>query len=582
MPGFLGTFDYSNCTAGRIPDTESHPTTTCNCRLRVKVRTISKFMSDKVYYEDDFYVVLIEGVLFNKDLLLATHSTNLLSALVVMLYREYGDTFFSVLRGSFSGLLLDKLNDKLIIFTDHIGDKAVFYSITKSQLLFGSELRYIADLMRNHNITYSLDLAAAYSILTYGYLVSDLTYITEAKRLRAGHYLVCECGHCTIAQYHAFTCSPNNSLSEANIVDRIDLLFTDAVKMQIAKNAEYGYPDYSSLSAGLESRMTTFVVSSLRQRDVITYTYSPVGYTDQITSNDIAAFLKNTRHIYQCGYTGHVLLDIDDSILSNGGLYMYYGAAVLNQYFAVLDKTNIGIIHTGQLGGVILGTYEEHGACGIVPVERDMHSRRLASTFRSLYNLDDLMREYGNRELFSIYNRGFQGILAGANLAFQQFTETASPFCDVEFCEFCLTIPLEMRRKHYIYDRWIMSKYPDAARFRHNGDRVIGGALNSVRKLRRDIVKLLCRNLGLSERLCTSVTPINAWEQNPNISAGLKRYCYEHIELLSMYPELHNDCKTMFEMGTALERNQVLTLLGVVRLLFGSHQGNDKLCDAAA
>ena len=40
---------------------------------------------------------------------------------------------------------------------------------------------------------------------------------------------------------------------------------------------------------------------------------------------------------------------------------------------------------------------------------------------------------------------------------------------------FCLTIPLELRFGHYIYDKWVVTKYPDAAKYPHNEGRKITG-----------------------------------------------------------------------------------------------------------
>lgn len=35
----------------------------------------------------------------------------------------------------------------------------------------------------------------------------------------------------------------------------------------------------------------------------------------------------------------------------------------------------------------------------------------------------------------------------------------------LDFLEFALPIPYELRKNHYIYKKWILKKYPDAAEF---------------------------------------------------------------------------------------------------------------------
>lgn len=45
------------------------------------------------------------------------------------------------------------------------------------------------------------------------------------------------------------------------------------------------------------------------------------------------------------------------------------------------------------------------------------------------------------------------------------YTETVSPFLDLDFFEYALSIPAEMRYNHYLYKKWIVKKYPQAANY---------------------------------------------------------------------------------------------------------------------
>ena len=49
------------------------------------------------------------------------------------MYGKEGDAFCNKFRGSFSGLFYDINTKKLIVFTDHIGDKPIFYAESGSQ-----------------------------------------------------------------------------------------------------------------------------------------------------------------------------------------------------------------------------------------------------------------------------------------------------------------------------------------------------------------------------------------------------------------------------------------------------------------
>lgn len=571
MPGFIGNYNAEkkiaeiNVIEGTVVESLS------SMGLHLQTRTINKFMNDKLCYEDNDLIVIIEGVILNRIQLIEKYRVQNFTELVKLLYETIGEVFYNNFRGSFSGLLFDKKKQELIIFTDHIGDKAVFYSQDKNQLYFGSELKYITELFKENNINYSLDMAAAYSALTYGYMLADLTYIERVKRLRGGMYLVYNTkdNKLEVKQYHQFDYRPDYSLSDKQIIERVDNLFSQAVKNQLDKNREYNYDDFAALSAGLDSRMTTFALSKIKKSTINSFTYSPIDFYDQKTSAAIVKLLKND-YVFQSHYSGELLLQIDKSIEVGEGLYMYFGAAVLRDFFKKLNTNNIGLIHSGQIGDVILGCFSENKNDRFKNLYKvDMHSKLLADRFYKLFDFENYIKEFSDREIYSIYNRGFRGVNSASPLVFQQFTETVSPFCDVEFCEFCLTIPIEKRLNNYIYDQWILKKYPLAAKFNHNGTRKIGGKMNNINELSERILRKTSKFLGLwNNNTIRSVTPINIWSNKEDVKNGLQDYFENNISVLNQYPELQNDCKLMFEKGTVLEKNQVLTLIGSVKLLF--------------
>ena len=68
----------------------------------------NKFEHDKVFSVDDNYIVIIDGVILNKNTLITkTKEKNWYDA-IIKLYIEKGDLFFNDFRGSFCGLLYEK------------------------------------------------------------------------------------------------------------------------------------------------------------------------------------------------------------------------------------------------------------------------------------------------------------------------------------------------------------------------------------------------------------------------------------------------------------------------------------------
>lgn len=81
----------------------------------IERRTIRKFLNDKVFAEDEKYVVLTEGVILNSKQLMAKYGKNNLKDTIVEMYEKNGETFFNEFRGSFQWL----------IYTNHVASKKV-------------------------------------------------------------------------------------------------------------------------------------------------------------------------------------------------------------------------------------------------------------------------------------------------------------------------------------------------------------------------------------------------------------------------------------------------------------------------
>ena len=173
MPGFLGEISTVDVKKGFGESNKSSliNETIESQKYYLERRTIRKFENDKIFSEDDGYIIITEGVILNSLLLIEKYRTRDLKSTVVRMYEQNGDTFFNEFRGSFSGLLYDKIRNRWLIYTNHIGDKQIFYALLGNTVIFGSEMTYLIDYMRSNDINYTLDEVEAYFLLTYGYML---------------------------------------------------------------------------------------------------------------------------------------------------------------------------------------------------------------------------------------------------------------------------------------------------------------------------------------------------------------------------------------------------------------------------
>ncbi|WP_299714633.1 asparagine synthase-related protein [uncultured Tenacibaculum sp.] len=532
--------------------------------------TINKYLDDKLFYNNENYFLIIEGVILNKN----EYCVNQLwEESIIDLYKDKGECFFEKFRGSFSGVLYDKQLNKFIVFSDHLGTKHLYYYKNEGELYISSSIKEMYSFLSKNNIDYSLSEGASYMLLTYGYMLNDNTLCNQIKRLEPGSYIVFENEQSSINSFYNFPVDFTKNITEEEAVEEIDLLFRKAIKLQFDKDLEYGYKPLVGLSGGLDSRMVTWVANQMGYKQQVNYTFSETNYLDETIAKKIAEDLKH-EWIFKALDNGVFLDNIDEVNMISGGNAIYYGLSHGYSMLKYLNFKELGLVHTGQLGDVIIGSYIKNLKTPLVYKGQGMYSTKMISKlkhykiqFNSLFEL----------EQYILKQRGINGILMG-NLTAQNYTETISPFCDIDFINFCLKLPISLRKGHNIYRKWVLKKYPEAAEYIWENTKrnlkhkeyyiTYKGKSIPIRK----IPQILFNKLGVLKIGTNSkfhMNPLDYWyKNNSNIRAFQDGYFLEQINKLDLYPELKSDCIKLYEKGTAIERNQVLTLLSSVKLFF--------------
>lgn len=427
---------------------------------RVERRVVNKFMDDRLFADDNDLLIVTEGVILNKKELIAQYAPDgqFLTCVRVM-YAQLGDAFFRDFRGSFSGALYDKQTDKWLIYTDHIGDKQIFSSQTSDGWLFGSEIGFLVETRKANGLPVTVDQTGCYMSLTHGFCIEDRTLVTEVRKLIAGHYYILTKDGLRDIQYHRFTNKPKTDMTVDEAVEGIDRLFRQAVRRQFEKDKEYGYRHLTCLSGGLDSRMTVWVAHEMGYADQTHMTYSQSGQLDFTIAQQIAIDLHHDL-LFKPLDGGDCIIryKFSPEITYGSGMLMGHGRSMEE----LLNYEPFGLIHTGQIGDAIIGTFFKKNEYNPeAKIGQSAYSHEVIERLQD-YRLKEV---YENEEIFCLYTRAFTGADQGL-LTFQEHTESSSPFTDVDFLEFCYSIPLNLRFNHKIYFDWILQKHPGAAAYK--------------------------------------------------------------------------------------------------------------------
>ena len=135
------------------------------------------------------------------------------------------------------------------------------------------------------------------------------------------------------------------------------------------------------------------------------------------------------------------------------------------------------------------------------------------------------------------------------------------------------------RNSHRIYKRWILEKYPDAAKFKWESINArittptvtIRGKIVPINQLPKFIIEGFYHNIGRPINNTFSknnMNPYDYWYRtNEGLRNDLRKYYEHHIDLIKD-KELKDDCISLFSGGSFAEKAQVLTLLSAIKQLF--------------
>lgn len=526
---------------------------------------LNKFPGDQICREDEQTISFLNGYIYNKADYMQADDADWAQAFTRAL-TEDAESALKKLRGGFCGYLFNKKTRELLVYTDQVAVKPVYYYSNGDQWMVSDHLDYMVEVLKYNHLDVEFQPLAAQYMLTYGYMIDDTTFIRQIRRLLPGKYLRVRDGQAAVTRYHLIQDVPV-TITEEEAVEKIDAAFREAVRREFEKDREYGYRHLVDLSGGLDSRMVSWVAHDLGYTDQVNVTYCRAGYRDETISKEIALRLGH-EYLFKPLDDAKWMYDIDEMTSQNNGAALYMGMTGGRRLLEMINGEQFGIEHTGMIGDAIIGTLypDKELSCGKPVLGQSAHSDRLQYAFD-----EKLLQEYPCQEMFGIYTRGMLGA-SSSYLIRQQYLETASPFMDVDLLDAAFSLPFDMRNHHHIYLRWIHEKYPQAAEF---GWEKWGGIkpkeshifFRKMKTTQRLLWQAICKAVHIDNQ--DNMNPIDYWyDKNPGIQNYMQDYMEASIENPVLGEKLRADIRRLFQEGSVEEKSLAITVLAMVKKYF--------------
>ncbi len=565
MPGFfisntanvpmLTNYAQSRCVRGELQYD----------RWTVQWNVLDKYMDDKLFFQNDAYIVVLDGVILNKRDLIAQYGTKNWEEAFLCMVREKED-FFEAFRGVFVGAVYFKQKQKWIVFTDQTNSHLLLAYAQEGRVAFGTQMNYFSEWMKLSGIKREIDSVWEEDFFTFGTMIDSHTILKDVNRIHPGCYgrydeTGCELHEHIYCQMTKRDIDHNITFQQA--IDRLDELFRQAIQRILDKDAEYGYTTLVDISGGLDSRMIARVAAELRKDNVILNTYGQPGCDEYKSAQKVRRLLDAGGFDFQV--MAHHLLDIDELVCMNNGMNYYTGTIGVWRSLELLDREMFGAQCWGLLGDIWEGAmlHQQMSASPNWQMERYRTSRTIP--FTSGFHVERW--SYEDNELLWFYARG---MFAGLNTAQvrQNFLEPITPFGDVEFMRFCFSLPEDMRVKDHIYRRWMKCKYPEIARVPYAATGVpviVHSRVEWLCALPRRIWRKFQSTLLGSERTWLGMD-IDLWyEKDRGVHQAIDKYYQENLNILNEWPQIKQKVERLFAGDRYADKTMALTALSAVR-----------------
>lgn len=288
-----------------------------------------RFAQDEFMGEVASWGILFQGVLLNKQELLAEHGAESVGSLLGELLSSEGVAYtLRVLRGPFSGVFIDMTLGIPYVFGNQTGDTAAYVGYPENGPIISNSFDLIMTLANRKGWEASFSSRAAQMMLQYVFMLDGTTFSEDVQRVLPRAFSALQPGGPRFGEAHRYWHIPSPRSFDGSFEDAVDALdgaFRRAVSRGFSKDLEYGFSDHLvDISAGLDSRMVNVVADELGYSPFTNITYSESG-----SSEEKFAIRWSTQQGNACLFypldRGTCLLDPESTLRLNGGAAFYAG-----------------------------------------------------------------------------------------------------------------------------------------------------------------------------------------------------------------------------------------------------------------
>jgi asparagine synthase (glutamine-hydrolysing) len=315
-----------------------------------------------VHNEDQSLWAIFNGEIYNfqelrKELTVQGHkfyTDHSDTEVIVHLYEEYGDAFVHKINGMFAIALWDSEKNKLLLIRDRMGVKPLFYTMAKSHLIFGSEIKAI---LTHPDYQRDINYEAIFHYFTFKNVPSPLTAFKDIYSLLPGEILVFSKNGISKNRWWKIRFDEEENCHEFDVKEKILGLLEDATRVRMISDVPFG----AYLSGGVDSSSIVALMTKFTDKPIKTFS---LGYEDELKNKEadlyharkVAQAFKTDHHEYIMSYK-ELMDEIENAIAA---FDQPFSGTISTYFLTKLIAEHVKVALSGDAADELFGSYLSH------------------------------------------------------------------------------------------------------------------------------------------------------------------------------------------------------------------------------
>lgn len=274
---------------------------------------------------------------------------------IVHLYEEFGPKCLEKLRGMFAFVIWDGNAKTLFLARDRVGIKPLYYCLTDTSLVFGSEIKAI---LADPSVKREIAPELIDRFLTFLYMPGEETLLAGIRKLAPGHFLLVKDGKPLLQQYWDLDIpEPSRKISLKDAEAELLSLLAETVELHMIADVPVGV----LLSGGVDSTAVLSLAANGTAKKISSFTvgFSGGQVADERPYAKVAAEKYGTEH-YDMTITAKDFIDFLPQYVWHMEEPVCEPPAIALYYVSKLARSHVKVLLSGEGGDEAFAGYNNY------------------------------------------------------------------------------------------------------------------------------------------------------------------------------------------------------------------------------